>query len=114
MPKAIKGAPLTKHATTSQARKMLEKKIRDKWIAEHLETKKSADKLLNKNRRFVKTVDGFREKAMSSSQGGARITISQANIVKGVETGVWRASDVLSMHRFLGNHYSYTRVKDNA
>ena len=114
MPKAIKGAPLPKHATTSQARKMLEKKIRDKWIAEHLETKKSADKLLNKNRRFVKTVDGFREKAMSSSGTGARIMVSLPTVKQGVETKIWTEQDVLRMHMFVGNHYSYTRVKDNA
>tara|TARA_R100000479_G_scaffold98897_1_gene49067 strand:- start:446 stop:790 length:345 start_codon:yes stop_codon:yes gene_type:complete len=114
LPKAIKGSPFPKHVTTSQARKMLEKKVRDKALAEHLKTRKAVDKLLSKNRRMVKTVAGYRDKAMTSSQGGARIMISQADIVKGVETGIWKTSDVLNMHRFLGNHYSYTRVKDNA
>ena len=114
MPKAIKGAPYPKHVTTSQARKMLEKKVRDKALAEHLNTRKAVDKLLSKNRRDVKTVDGYREKAMSSSGTGARIMVSLPTVKQGVETKIWTEQDVLRMHTFVYNHYSYTRVKDNA
>lgn len=114
MPKAIKGAPFPKHATTSQVRKMLEKKIRDRAIAEHLETRKAVNKLLSKNRRNVKTVDGYREKAMVSSGTGARISMSQSDIVKGVETNVFSEADALKLAKYLYNHYSYTRDKANA
>tara|TARA_R100000005_G_C4957255_1_gene175369 strand:- start:451 stop:819 length:369 start_codon:yes stop_codon:yes gene_type:complete len=111
---AIKVATLPKHATTSQARKMLEKKIRDRAIAEHLETRKAVNKLLSKNRRNVKTVDGYREKAMVSSGTGARISMSQSDIVKGVETNIFSQADALKLAKYLHNHYSYTRVKANA
>ena len=114
MPKAIKGSPFPKHVTTSQARKMLEKKIRDKAIAENLKTRKAVNKLLSKNRRNVKTVDGYREKAMVSSGTGARISMSQSDIVKGVETNIFSQADALKLAKYLHNHYSYTRVKDNA
>lgn len=114
MLKAIKGSPFPKHVTTSQARKMLEKKVRDKALAEHLKTRKAVDKLLSKNRRNVKTVDGYREKAMVSSGTGARISMSQSNIVKGVETNLFSESDALKLSKFLLNHYSYTRKKANA
>ena len=114
LPKAIKGSPFPKHVTTSQARKMLEKKIRDKAIAENLKTRKAVNKLLSKNRRNVKTVDGYREKAMVSSGTGARISMSQSDIVKGVETNIFSQADALKLAKYLHNHYSYTRVKDNA
>lgn len=114
MPKAIKGSPFPKHVTTSQARKMLEKKARDNALAEHLKTKKAVDKLLSKNRRMVKTVDGFREKAMYSSGTGARITLSIPSAKKGVDTKIWTERDVLNMHMFVHNYYSNSRVKNNA
>ena len=114
MPKAIKGAPFPKHVTTSQARKMLEKKIRDKALAEHLKTRKAVDRLLSKNRRNVKTVDGYREKALVSSDTGARITLSIPSAKKGVDTKIWRAEDVLNMHMFVRNYYSNSKVKTNA
>jgi len=103
-------ATLPKHATTSQARKMLEKKARDKALAEHLKTKKAVDKLLTKNRRNVKTVAGYREKAMVSSGTGVRISMSQSDIVKGVETKVFSQADALKLAKYLHNHYSYSRV----
>lgn len=114
MRQAIKVATLPKHATTSQARKMLEKKARDNALAEHLKTRKAVDKLLSKNRRNVKTVDGYREKAMVSSGTGARISMSQSDIVKGVETNIFSQADALKLAKYLHNHYSYTRVRENA
>ena len=91
---------------------MLEKKIRDKALAEHLKTRKAVDRLLSKNRRMVKTVDGYREKAMVSSGTGARISMSQSDIVKGVDTKIFSQADALKLAKYLHNHYSYTRVRE--
>jgi hypothetical protein len=105
-----KVATLSKHATPSLDRKMLEKKARDKAIAEHLKTKKTVDKLLSKSRRNVKTVDGYREKAMVSSGNGADIHISLQSIVRGVkEQELLSETDALQFVKFV--KYNYLQSK---
>lgn len=116
MKNAKKGsvATLPKHATNREERKLLEKKAREMVLAEHLKIRKAVDRLLSNNRRNVKTVAGYKEKAMSSSGTGARITLSIPSAKKGVETKIWTERDVLNMYMFVHNYYSNSRVKNNA
>lgn len=111
MKNALKGsvATLPKHATNREERKLLEKKARQAVLAEHLKIRKAVDRLLSKNRRNVKTVAGYRDKAMSSSQSGARISMSYTSADSGAQNGIFTEGDKDKLLVFLGNYYSFTK-----
>lgn len=109
MDKSKKVATLPKHATTSEMRRMLERKARATALAEHLKTRKAVDKLLSKNRRDVKTVDGYKEKAMAKSGTGVRISMSYNSADSGAQNGIFTERDKDTLLVFLGNYYSFTK-----
>lgn len=113
MKNALRGsvATLPKHATSREDRKLLEKKARDKALAEYLKTRKAVDRLLSKSRRDVKTVDGYKEKAMASSGTGADIVLSVDTIEKAVkDAGIFSVADALKFSKFVKYNYSQYRA----
>lgn len=113
----MKVATLPKHATTSDMRRMLERKARENAIREANDTKKLVDRLLAKRTR--KIVPSYRDKALVSSGTGANISMSQENREKlkamlfktGVENGVFTEKDAAKLSVFLDIYYSSTKAK---
>lgn len=110
MDNSKKVATLPKHATTSEMRRMLERKVRDNAIREANATKKLVDRLLAKRTR--KIVPSYRDKALVSSGTGARISMSYDSVQSGATNGIFSNADATKLKVFLGNYYAF--LEDDA